>query len=215
MIAIDGPAASGKSSTARAVAAALGFRQADSGALYRAATAARLRVAGAPESWTEDSVLDAARVVSVRPAAGVFEALIDGEVADAELRGAPVTAQVSRVAAMPGVRAWVNERMRECAAMGPIVVDGRDMGTVVFPGATLKVWLVASTAERARRRSAELLGRMPSEEEHVLEAAQLEARDARDSRQSQPAADAVRIDTTLLTPEEQAARIVALARQRL
>ncbi len=215
MIAIDGPAASGKSSTARAVAAALGFRQADSGALYRAATAARLRVAGAPDSWTEASVLDAARVVRVRPAAGAFEVLIDGDLADAEMRGAPVTAQVSRVAAMPGVRAWVNERMRECAAMGSIVVDGRDMGTVVFPDATLKVWLVASTVERARRRSAELLGRMPSEEEHALEAAQLEARDVRDSRQSQPAADAVRIDTTLLTPEEQAARIVALARQRL
>ncbi|MEA3247378.1 MAG: (d)CMP kinase [Gemmatimonadota bacterium] len=215
VIAIDGPAASGKASPARAVAAALGFRHADSGALYRAVTAARLQMGGAPDAWTEASVLEAARAVAVHPAGGVFDVRVAGAPAEAELRGEAVTAQVSRVARMPGVRAWVNERMRECATMGPIVVDGRDMGTAVFPDAALKVWLVASTTERARRRSVEMLGRVPTDEELAAEAGQLEARDARDSRQTRPAAEAVEVDTTRLTPDEQVAHIVALARDRL
>ncbi len=215
VIAIDGPAASGKSSTARAVAAALGFRHADSGALYRAATAARLRAGDPPDTWSEASVLNAARDVSVHASGGAFEVRIAGAPADAELRGDAVTAHVSRVARMPRVRAWVNARMRECAATGPIVVDGRDMGTAVFPDATLKVWLVASPQERARRRSVEMLGRAPTDEELAVAAGRLEARDARDARQTQPAADAVEVDTTLLTPAEQVAQIVALARARL
>jgi cytidylate kinase len=215
VIAIDGPAASGKSSTARAVAAALGFRHADSGALYRAVTAARLRSGDAPDTWTEASVLDAARAVTVHPVGGVFEVRIAGVPAEAELRGEAVTAQVSRVARMPGVRAWVNARMGECAAMGPVVVDGRDMGTAVFPDAALKVWLVASTVERARRRSVEMLGRAPTDEELATEAGALEARDERDARQTRAAADAVEVDTTRLTQAEQVARIVALARERL
>lgn len=215
VIAIDGPAASGKSSTAKAVAAALGFRQADSGALYRAATAARLRKGGDPETWTEESVIEAARAISVEPLGDVFAVRIAGVPADAELRLTAVTAQVSRVARMPRVRAWVNERMRDCARIGPIVVDGRDMGAAVFPGATLKVWLVASARERARRRSLEVLGRAPTEEELVAEAAALSSRDQRDAAQTQPADDAVELDTTHLTRKEQVARIVALALERI
>jgi cytidylate kinase len=215
VIAIDGPAASGKSSTARAVAAALGFRQADSGAFYRAATAARLRAGGDPAGWTEASVLEAAARVTVVPDGAVFAVRIDGAAAEAELRSAAVTGEVSRVARMPAVRAWVNARMRDCARMGPIVVDGRDMGTAVFPDAALKVWLVASARERARRRSVEILGRPPAEAELAAEAAALVARDERDARQTQPAADAIELDTTSLTQPEQIARIVELARARL
>jgi len=215
VIAIDGPAASGKSTTARMVAAALGFRQADSGALYRAATAARIRRGGDPDAWTEASVLDAAGSVTVVPDEGVFSVRIDGVGAEGELRGAPVTASVSLVARMPRVRAWVNARMRECAGVGPIVVDGRDMGTAVFPDALLKIWLVADTSERARRRSVEMLGRMPTDEELAGETADLGARDARDATQTRPAPDAVVVDTTRLTQAEQVDRIVALAREKL
>ncbi|MDA1081854.1 MAG: (d)CMP kinase [Gemmatimonadetes bacterium] len=215
VIAIDGPAASGKSSTARAVAVALGFRQADSGALYRAATAARLRVGGDSADWSEESVLDAARSVTVHPADGVFEAWVDGSAADAELRGEEVTANVSLVARMQSVREWVNEKMRECAQIGAIVVDGRDMGTAVFPDAALKIWLVADPEVRAHRRSIELLGRIPSDDELARETGELTARDARDARQTQPADDAVHVDTTRLSPAEQVARIVDLARDRI
>jgi cytidylate kinase len=215
VIAIDGPAASGKSSTARRVAAELGFRQGDSGAIYRAVTAARLRAGGAADTWTEASVLEAAAAVSVVPVAGAFGVRIAGQEAEAELRGSSVTGAVSTVARMSGVRAWVNARMRECAAHGPIVVDGRDMGTAVFPDAPLKVWLVADPAVRARRRSLEMLGRLPSDEELARAAADLAARDAKDATQTKPAADAVLVDTTRLTPDEQVSRIVALARERL
>lgn len=215
VITIDGPAASGKSTTAAAVAAALGFRRADSGAIYRGVTAARLKAGGDPATWTEQSVLDAAKAVSVAPDGASFSIGVGGRRDDAALRGADVTANVSLVAKMPRVRAWVNDRMRDCAKHGPIVVDGRDMGTAVFPDAPLKIWLVADTTERARRRSVEMLGRLPSDDEIAREASALTSRDAKDATQSQPATDAVHVDTTRLTPEEQVSRIVALARARL
>ncbi len=215
VIAIDGPAAAGKSSTARAVAAELGMRRADSGALYRAATAARLRAGDDPATWTEQSVLDAAASVSLHPVAAAFEPRIAGDAADAELRGPAVTAAVSIVARMPLVREWVNGMIRACAQEGAIVVDGRDMGTAVFPNAALKVWLVADTGVRAHRRSMEMLGRTPSADEIAREANALTTRDAQDAVQTRPATDAVHIDTTQLTQSEQVARIVDLARARL
>lgn len=197
------------------VAKALGFRQADSGALYRAVTASRIRISGESAPWTEASVMDAARSVAVMPAVGVFDVHIDGETADAELRSEAVTKHVSVVARMPVVRTWVNTRMRECARTGPIVVDGRDMGTAVFPEAVVKVWLIAAPAERARRRSVEMLGRDPSPEELARETIELQARDLKDSHQTKPAPDAVHIDTTDLTQAEQVEKIVALARERM
>src|SRR3954468_20490635 len=102
-IAIDGPAASGKSSTAKAVARALGFRHVDSGALYRAATAARVRLDHDDDNWTEDSVLDAARIVSLVPTDAGFTPLLNGIAADDEMRGEVVTSRVSRVARMQRV----------------------------------------------------------------------------------------------------------------
>jgi cytidylate kinase len=215
VIAIDGPAASGKSSTARAVAKELGIRHGDSGALYRAATAARIGRGGDPSTWTEDSVLREARHVSVRPAEGRFAVMIGASDATNLLRSPAVTANVSLVAKMPRVREWVNERMREMATMGAIVVDGRDMGTAVFPGAALKIWLVAQPRERARRRSVEMLGRVPSDAELDAEADAITTRDAKDATQTKPAADAIEIDTTSLTPAQQLSRIVELARKRL
>ena len=212
VIAIDGPAASGKSSTAQWVAERLGFRHVDSGALYRAATAARQRAGGAAESWTEESVLQAAERVRLAPADRSFVPLIDGEPAEQEIRGAEVTRLVSRVARMPRVREWVNAQVRRLAGAQSVVVDGRDIGTVVFPDADLKIFLVADPWERARRRLVQQLGRRPTEEEIAEETGRIVQRDARDATQTVQAKDAILVDTTYLTQQEQVERICALAK---
>jgi cytidylate kinase len=212
IIAIDGPAASGKSSTAQWVAEQLGFRHIDSGALYRAATAAQLRRRIPESSWTEEQVCEAAGSIKLVPRGTSFAPLIEGQVVDEELRGAEVTRHVSRVASMPRVREWVNERVREAASRHDIVADGRDMGTTVFPDATLKVFLVADSWERARRRLVQQLGRSPTDDEIAEETDRIVQRDARDATQTVQAKDAVLIDTTYLTQEDQVERIVALAR---
>ncbi len=216
VIAIDGPAASGKSSTARLVAERLGMHHADSGALYRAATLARIGRPGAPESWNPASVLhEAAGVTLVRRGTTSFEIRLNDKVVESELHEPAITAVVSLVAKMAPVREWVNGLMRNCAAEGPIVVDGRDMGTAVFPGAQLKVFLIAHADERARRRLLQRLGRAPVKSEVAAEAEALKERDAKDAAQTRQAPDAVVIDTTPLTQAEQVERIVELAKDRL
>ncbi len=211
VIAIDGPAASGKSSTAQWVARRLGYRHVDSGALYRAATAARLAHPGGPEHWSEGDVLSAAAGVEFVPLGETFAVVIDGKPADDRLRDTQVTQHVSRVAQMQRVRQWVNELVRRAALGHDVVVDGRDMGTVVFPAARLKIFLVADPWERARRRLVQRLGHGPTDEEIAAETNRIAQRDAQDATQSVRAADAVLIDTTYLTQEEQVDRIVALA----
>lgn len=210
VVAIDGPAAAGKSSTAREVARRLGFRHVDSGSLYRAATAARIRSGGEGGAWTESSVLEAAAAVSLSPSEVSFETMIGDSSAEAEIRGADVTRHVSLVAQMPAVRDWVNEQVRLAARNHDVVVDGRDMGTVVFPGATVKIFLVADTWERARRRVLQRTGREGSREEVAEEVERLVHRDELDATQSAPALDAVLIDTTHISQAEQVERIVAL-----
>jgi cytidylate kinase len=211
-IAIDGPAASGKSSTAKAVARALGYRHVDSGSLYRAATASRARRGGDAKSWTEQSVLEAAREVTLQPVEHGFIPLIDGESAESEMRGEIVTGSVSLVARMPHVRDWVNAQVRRAAESSDVVVDGRDIGTVVFPNAQLKVFLVAAPEERARRRLRETFHREPTADEIIAETATIQRRDMMDAAQSAMAEDAVRIDTTKMTQEEQTERIVQLVK---
>jgi cytidylate kinase len=212
VVAIDGPAASGKSSTARWVARELGFRHVDSGSLYRAATAAALRTGRAPADWREDDVLAAAQGVTLVAGETTFHPRVGGEDVEAELRGKAVTANVSLVARMPRVREWVNAMVQRAAEDHAIVVDGRDMGTAVFPRARVKIFLVADPWERARRRLLERIQRRPTDEEIAAETEALVQRDAKDEAQTQRAPDAVLIDTTYLTQPEQVARIVALAR---
>lgn len=212
VIAIDGPAASGKSSTAQWVAEELGYRHVDSGSLYRALTAALLRQGAPPERWTPALILAQGDRVSLKPERTAFSALIDSVPVEEEIRGGLVTAHVSVVAQVPEARRWVNARVRAAAESHDVVVDGRDMGTAVFPDAPLKIFLVADPWERARRRLTQRLGRRPSDEEIAAETDLIVQRDAKDATQTVQAKDAVLLDTTYLTQAEQVERIVALAR---
>ena len=211
VIAIDGPAASGKSSTAHWVAEQIHFRHVDSGALYRAATAAALRVEPNAERWDESFVMSHVSAITLAPSRGSFSPMIAGADVSAEIRSPAVTSNVSLVAQMPAVRVWVNAHLHEVARSHDIVVDGRDMGTVVFPRAALKIFLTADPWERARRRLVERLSRGPTDAEIAEETDALVQRDARDAMQTVQAKDAIQIDTTTLTQSEQVARIVALA----
>jgi cytidylate kinase len=213
VIAIDGPAASGKSSTAQMVAEKLGYLHVDSGSLYRAATAAALRRESDVSKWTEQTVLDAARGVELRAARTSFYAVLDGRAIEDEIRGSNVTDNVSRVAQMPRVRHWVDEKVRVAAQSRDVVVDGRDIGTVVFPRADLKIFLVADSRERAARRLRQR-GTPTSQQMLDDETIRITERDTRDAGQTVPAADAVVIDTTGLTQQEQVEQIVTLAKQR-
>lgn len=212
VITIDGPAASGKSSTAQWVAEKLGYRHVDSGSLYRALTASLLRQGAPPERWTPAAMTSQGSRVGLRAEPTSFLTLIDGAPAEEEIRGGLVTAHVSLVARVPDVRAWVNARVREAAADHDVVVDGRDMGTAVFPDAPLKIFLIADPWERARRRLAQRLERAPTEGEIAAETDLLVQRDSRDATQTVQAKDAVVLDTTYLTQPQQVERIVALAR---
>jgi cytidylate kinase len=222
VVAIDGPAGSGKSTTARAVADALGFAHLDSGALYRAVTLLALdQLGGAPDDWSGDALARLARSSPValvrRGPGGAFEVAIAGRIAGDRLRSDAVTAEVSRVAAMGPVREVVNGILREAAGEGGVVLDGRDIGTVVFPDAEVKVFLVADPKERARRRLLQL-GRSPDEGSVSAEAEALVRRDRQDERRRLAplarAGDAVPLDTTGLGFEEQVRAVVDLVRQR-
>ncbi len=216
VVAIDGPAASGKSSTARAVAQALGFAHVDSGALYRAVTLVGLRRLE-PSKWTADDLVVASRAapLAVHVEGARFEVRIGRASAGEAIRSDAVNREVSRVAAMGPVRDFVNGLLREAAREGGVVMDGRDIGTVVFPDAEVKVFMVAEPEERARRRLVER-GRNSDPATVKAEAGALQARDAHDSQRDVAplarAADAVLIDTTRLGFEEQVGLVMDLVR---
>jgi len=214
-VTVDGPAASGKSTTSRRVARALSYRHLNSGLLYRAVTWAALR-----GDWLESGAfrerLDELEL-ELRPEAEGYRVRVDRAEPGGDLHSREVTARVSEVAAKPAVRERVNRLLRREAGRGDVVCDGRDMGTAVFPEADLKIWLTASPEERARRRVLEG-GDAPDEERIREEAARIRARDERDSRRRadplRKPADAVVVDTTDLAPHEVVERIVREARRR-
>jgi cytidylate kinase len=228
IVAIDGPAASGKSSTARAVAERLGYSHLDSGALYRGVTWVAITEAARRAPGQEPLVALAPAVIlratedrglRLHPDGAGFTPYLDGRPAEAEVRSEAATALVSAVSAIPVVREWVNAHLRELARAGVgVVVDGRDIGTVVFPDADLKVFLTASPEARARRR---LLQRGDGVEPAALarETTLLALRDAADaSREVAPLRrppDAVELDTSDMGFAEQVARIEAMAREAL
>ena len=228
VIAIDGPSASGKSSTARAVAQALGFAHLDSGALYRGVTLVALRQAARHSVPAVDTldllgaevVLRAAedRGLSLHADGTGFAIYLEGEPVDDQIRAPDVTSRVSAVSAIPVVREWVNSHLRSMVRAGSdVVIDGRDIGTVVFPEADLKIFLTAAPETRAVRRISQR-GHVQDPERLRRETEALAARDHADSTRAvaplRRAADAVDLDTTSLTFEEQVERIVALARER-
>ena len=209
VIAIDGPSASGKSSTARAVAERLGFSHLDSGSLDRGVKLVALREAARrglpgddPLGAGADAILRAAedRGLMLHPDGAGFAAYLEGEPVDAAIREADVTRHVSAVSAAPVVREWVNSRLRSMVRAGQdVVVDGRDIGTVVFPEADLKVFLTASPAARAGRRIGQR-GGAAGDAELEREAGLLAARDHADSNRAvaplRRADDALELDTT-------------------
>jgi len=208
VIAIDGPAGAGKSTVARAVARALEIAYLDSGAMYRSAALAALR-SGAS---LDDGAALGGLVRGLRMTVADGRVSLDGEDVTEVIRTPEVSAAASRVSVHPEVRDAMVQRQRALIAAGDYVAEGRDIGTVVSPDATLKVFLTASDAERARRRAAET-GELPAD----VQAAQ-SLRDARDRGREhgalRPADDAVEIDTTGLSADEVAARIADLAVER-
>lgn len=218
IIAIDGPAGSGKSTVAREVAKRLGLRYLDTGAMYRAVTLLALEAGLIPERIGEAWSLAASVPIRViqqdDDLARVFVG--DREVSQ-EIRGPLVSRHVSAVSADPGVRSVLTEKQREEAALGDVVLEGRDMGTVVAPQAHVKVFLTASVEERARRRQLQLAARgVELSIQQIV--ADIEARDAYDSSRAlaplRKAEDAVEIDTTAMSIEEVVSAVCALAAKR-
>lgn len=218
VITVDGPAGSGKSSTARAVAEELAFRHLDSGALYRALTWALLDAGTPPDAWealTEEDF--AALDLRLEPTEAGYDIRVGGRVVEEALRSQEVTEQVSHLARLPAAREALLSLQRQAGTFGRLVADGRDMGTVVFPDADLKVYLVADLEERARRRLLERDPTDPSDEEVAREAQRLASRDRRDSeREHSPLKkppDAWELDTTGLSFDEQVRAVVDRVRQ--
>lgn len=207
VVALDGPAGSGKSTIAKALAARLGMEYLDTGAMYRSIAHAALRAGLDVED--DRAVASLAHGVNIEFGSGGSPVLVDGHDATAAIRGPEVTRAVSPVAANPGVRTVLREQQRRWArARGGGVLEGRDIGTVVFPDAPLKVYLTASADERARRRATQAGTKVEEE------LAAMARRDTIDStRAHSPLAeadDAVHLDTTGLTIDEVVDRIVDL-----
>jgi len=205
IVAIDGPAGSGKSTVALALARRLGFLHLDTGAMYRALTWLAQR--NGVELEDGDALAWLARKHPVSfGSEGRVE--IDGEDVSVQIRDAEIDRLVPVVARHPEVREVMRVRQRSLGGVGDAVIEGRDIGTVVAPDAEVKVFLVADESERARRRTTDRPGVRPETLAHDLR-----RRDERDAVNTQPAADAVVLDTTGLDVEDVVARIAALVRE--
>ena len=206
VVAIDGPAGSGKSSVSRAVANGAGLVHLDTGSYYRAATLAVLRADVLPSDPA--AATQAVRRASIEPVDGVIT--LDGDEVEQAIRGPEVTAAVSEVSAIPDVRAALVSAQRSWVAEhgGQAVVEGRDIGTVVFPDAAVKVYLTASAEERAKRRAAE------RSEDHAVHLEAIQRRDAFDSSREasplRPADDATVVETTGMSIDEVVIEILQL-----
>ena len=213
VITIDGPTASGKGTVAERVAAGLGFRYLDSGALYRLVALAALR--RQIDAADAKALAELARHIEISFATGT--ALLDGEDVGAAIRAEPVGNLASKIAGLAELRAALLERQRNFRKSPGLVTDGRDMGTVVFPDATLKIFLTASVEERAGRRSKQLIEKGFSVNITTL-LQDLRERDARDAgRQNAPlvvAADALTIDSSGLGIDAVVDQIVSQFQRR-
>jgi len=213
VIAIDGPAGSGKSTTAKLLAQKLGFLYLDTGAMYRALTLKALRRHIDLDSESDLKILFENTSIDLLNRNGRLRVLLDGEDVSREIRSAEVSSNVSRVAAKKDIRERMVQLQREFAEKGNVIAEGRDIGTVVFPNAKLKIFLVASIEERARRRVRETSGASGTAKLKEM-AENLKKRDEADSlREHSPlvkADDAIEVDTTGLTIEQQVNLIAQL-----
>jgi cytidylate kinase len=213
-ITLDGPSGTGKSSVARAVAARLDAAYLDTGAMYRAATVAVLDAGVDPADADAVARVVAAADIEVGTTADAELVRVDGVDVAGRIRGAEVTRAVSPVSAVPAVRRQLVDRQRALvAAADAVVVEGRDIGTVVLPAATLKIYLTAAPEVRAQRRARQLGLSDPAEVTALAE--DLRRRDEYDSSRAdsplRPAADAVIVDSTDLDRDGVVARVVSLA----
>lgn len=218
VIAIDGPAASGKTTVAQRLAARLGFLFFDTGVMYRAVTHAALHRGLSPEDEAGVVALAESLEIDVRsPSVSdgrLYDVVSDGQDVTWSIRTAETDRHVSQISAYRGVREAMTRRQREIGLRGNVVMVGRDIGTVVLPEADLKIYLDATVEARARRRQEEILARgEPAEYEEILRA--MAARDEYDSSREvaplRPAADAVRLDTTGMSVEQVLERVLRLA----
>lgn len=209
VIAIDGPSASGKGTVAQGVASALGFHYLNSGALYRAVAQAALQAGFDLDHEPKISLI----ALNLKAKFNGDAVELDGRDVSDAIRTEAVSAAASRVAALPGVRKALFERQRAFRQPPGLVADGRDMGSVVFPDAALKIFLTASPQERAERRYKQLMAKGMSASMAAL-LQDIRTRDARDRERAaaplQKSADAVLIDTTGIPAAEAIARVLAL-----
>lgn len=215
-IAIDGPAASGKSTTARLVAKALRYVHVDTGAMYRALTLKALREGLSPGQEKEITALAERTRVSLASTNDGCRVFLDDEDVSEEIRKPEVTANVSQVSSYQGVREVLVREQRAMAQKGGVVLEGRDIGTVVIPDAELKIFMVAEVQERARRRVKDLENAgISSNQKTVMN--DLKVRDQRDSRRAvsplRKSEDAIELDTTRLTIDQQVEFIVNKAKE--
>jgi cytidylate kinase len=216
IIAIDGPVGSGKSTVARRVAALLGYSYLDSGAMYRALAWKALEGGVPLDSPARLAALAQATRIDLAQEAGELRVRVDGSDVTEAIRSADVARAASHVAVVPGVRTVLVDQQRRAGQSGGVVMEGRDIGTVVFPDAHLKIFLDASVEVRAERRRREYLSKgQPVELAAMLE--QVRERDRRDrERAASPLArarDAVLVDNSAMDAEETARLIVLLARE--
>lgn len=206
VIAIDGPAGAGKSTTARLVAERLNFTYLDTGAMYRALTL-KILTLGIDITNNDQLIgLLSDTRIELQQRGGRLNVLLDGKDVTRQIRSEAVSQTVARVAALKPVRDWMLKLQREAGAAGKIVAEGRDIGTVVFPDARLKIFLTASLEQRARRRQKEFSRhREPLDLAQVAQA--LQQRDQQDSTRAngplRQAEDAIVLDTSNLTIEQQ------------
>jgi cytidylate kinase len=215
-VTLDGPSGTGKSSVARAVAAELGADYLDTGAMYRAATVAVLDAGVDPEDAEAVAAVVARARIEVGTAAAEEVVLVDGVDVAERIRGAEVTRAVSPVSAVPAVRRQLVDQQRALvAAADAVVVEGRDIGTVVLPDATCKIYLTAAPEVRAERRAGQL--GLTERDEIAALAQDLRRRDEYDSSRAdsplRPASDAIVVDSTEMDREAVVARVVELARR--
>ena len=217
IIAIDGPSGAGKSTLAKRLAKELGFIYVDTGAMYRALALKVLREGVDLADDASMARLIGSTTIDLRQVEGALQVLLDGADVAAEIRTPQVSQMASKASALGAVRARLLELQRDMARRGSIVAEGRDIGTVVFPQAEVKIFLQASAAERARRRFAELQGAGQSVDltETLRE---IEERDKRDSeRDLAPllqADDALMIDSSSLDADQVTARVLAHIRTK-